>query len=149
LQVDDLMSRRLSIDFNYGGRGAANVLSITEGSGIGSSASGRETGEYELMVSGSYDMRNGTAITPRISAGVGMSSHRDGGGLGVPSADPSRAADIAPALELGLGADYAVSESWGFSAEYRAFYHGASDTEAGQIDPQISQRFTIGAKIRF
>ena len=35
LQVNDLMSRRLAVDFNYGGQGHANVLSITEGGRIG------------------------------------------------------------------------------------------------------------------
>ncbi|MCR9176333.1 MAG: outer membrane beta-barrel protein [Alphaproteobacteria bacterium] len=148
LQIDDLMSRRLAVDFNFGGQGRGNVLSITEGGRIGAPSPGRETGGYEVMFSGSYDVRTGTAITPRISAGIGMASRHDSG-AGVPSADPSHADDVVPALELGLGADYAVSETWGFSAEYRAFYHGAPNTETGPIDPQVSQQFTIGAKIRF
>ena len=149
LQVNDLMSRRLAVDFNYGGQGHANVLSITEGGRIGSPGPGRETGGYEVMFSGSYDVRTGTAITPRISAGIGMVSRQDSGGRRVPSADPTRADDVVPALELGLGADYAVTETWGFSADYRAFYHGASNTETGPVDPQVSQQFTVGAKIRF
>lgn len=145
LVVDDLMSRQLRIDFNYGAGEQPSVLSFSEDGRIG----GLGTGAYTLMFSGSYDVRTGTAITPRISAGVGVASRFDGVGLGIPGQDPSRADDMAPAFQLGLGADYAVSDNWAFSAEYRAFYEGASETEAGPVDPRVSQQFTVGAKIRF
>lgn len=151
LAVDDLMSRQLRIDFNYGGGDQANVLSITEGES-GQGATGLSgTGGYTMMFTGSYGLRTGTSITPRVSAGVGLSSRIDGGGggVGLPSQNPGRADAVAPAFQLGLGADYEVTDNWAFSAEYRAFYEGATESETRTFDPRLSQQFTVGAKIRF
>lgn len=149
LAVDDLMSRQLRIDFNYGGGDHANVLSIIE-SESGQGASGLSgTGGYTMMFTGSYGLRTGTAITPRVSAGVGLSSRVEGGGVGLPSQDLGRADAVAPAFQLGLGADYEVTDNWAFSAEYRAFYEGATESETRTFDPRLSQQFTVGAKIRF
>jgi len=145
LSVDALMSQRLEIDFNLGRGDRANVVTLSNGVGT----DGAALGTYTMMLTGSYDVATGTPVTPRITAGVGMSTLDGTAGVGLPQQDPTNSRDVAPAFQFGVGADYAVSDNWDFTAEYRAFYQGAGERESGPVDPQVSQRFTIGAKIRF
>ena len=145
LSVDALMSQSLEIDFNYGRGNEPGVITFSDGTGI----LGPSTGAYTVMLSGSYDVSTGTALTPRVLAGVGVSSLDGTAGIGLPKQDLTRSDDLTPTFQFGVGADYAISDNWAFTAEYRAFYQGGSERETEPVDPQVSQRFTIGAKIRF
>lgn len=104
---------------------------------------------FTFLVSGAYDWHTGTIVTPRFMAGVGV-SYLD------PNAVPTRlrqdsgaGGEMAPAMHVGIGADVSVSSSFDLSAEYRASVRGATDPGGTEPEPQVDQKFMIGAKLRF
>ena len=110
---------------------------------------GESEDRFTFLVSGAYDWHTGTIVTPRFMAGVGVSyldpnpvpmRLRQGVGAG---------SDMTPAAQVGIGADVSISTSLDLSAEYRASVRGATDTGGVEQDPQVSQKFMLGAKIRF
>lgn len=82
-----------------------------------------------------------SGIRPHVLAGLGFAS---GTGL-------DRQEEMAPALELGVGASYEVSEHWDFFTEYRAFYlRNAEQTLRGADENAgFAQNFMLGARLRF
>lgn len=103
---------------------------------------------FTFLVSGAYDWHTGTIVTPRFMAGVGV-SYLD------PNAVPTRlrqdggaGGEMAPAMQVGIGADVSLSSSLDLSAEYRASVRGAAEPGADP-EPQVDQKFMIGAKLRF
>lgn len=146
--------RRVLADEGAGGVGlgltfsnaeADRTLSFTAPS---TDLGGDSADRFTFLVSGAYDWHTGTIVTPRFMAGVGISYldpntvptklRQDGGGVG----------EMAPAMQVGIGADVSLSDSLDLSAEYRASVRGAADAGAEQ-DPYLDQKFMIGAKLRF
>lgn len=104
---------------------------------------------FTFLVSGAYDWHTGTIVTPRFMAGVGV-SYLDPNG--VPTRlrqDGGPGGEMTPAAQVGIGADVSVSSALDFSAEYRASVRGAADPGNPEQDPQVDQKFMIGAKLRF
>ncbi len=120
--------------------------------GFGSQAPGAgpdDQDRFTFLVSGAYDWQTGTIVTPRFMAGVGLSYYDADAPSGRNVSALSDGGEMAPAMHLGLGADFAITGSLGLSAEYRAFYRGATEVGGTERDPQIDQKFMLGAKIRF
>ena len=109
---------------------------------------GNAEDRFTFLVSGAYDWHTGTIVTPRFMAGVGV-SYLD------PNAVPTRlrqdgaGGEMAPAMQVGIGADVSLSSALDLSAEYRASVRGAADPSGSEQDPQLDQKFMIGAKLRF
>lgn len=104
---------------------------------------------FTFLVSGAYDWHTGTIVTPRFMAGVGV-SYLDPDG--VPTRlrpDGSPVGDLAPAAQVGIGAEVSISGALDLNAEYRASVRGSADTGRSDLDPQLDQKFMIGAKLRF
>ena len=125
---------------------AADSLNLVAPTPAPSQASGDR---FTFLVSGAYDWHTGTIVTPRLMAGVGLSYLGTDPMTFRPPASTSDRSDLAPAMQLGIGADVAVTGSLDLSAEYRAFYRGGAEVGGTERDPQIDQKFMLGAKIRF
>jgi len=145
LMVGDEERRRIALGLTFSNTEADRALTFTAPS---PSLDGDAEDRFTFLVSGAYDWHTGTIVTPRFMAGVGV-SYLD------PDATPSRlsdghqGSDVTPAMQVGIGADVAVSGALDLSAEYRASVRGASDTNDTERDPQVDQKFMLGAKIRF
>ena len=111
---------------------------------------GGDTGDrFTFLVTGAYDWHTGTIVTPRFMAGVGV-SYLDPDALATRVRQESgSSSDMTPAMQVGIGADVSVSSAFDLSAEYRASVRGAGDPGSNEQDPQLDQKFTIGAKLRF
>ncbi|WPZ33047.1 hypothetical protein T8K17_17585 [Thalassobaculum sp. OXR-137] len=110
---------------------------------------GEAEDRFTFLVSGAYDWHTGTIVTPRFMAGVGV-SYLDPNGAPVRMRQEIGAgADMTPTAQVGFGADVSISNSLDLSAEYRASVRGAGDSGGAEQTPQVSQKFMIGAKLRF
>ncbi|MFX4222275.1 MAG: hypothetical protein ACMVO3_15585 [Thalassobaculum sp.] len=146
LAVGDESRRPVALGLTFSNAEADRTLSFTAPSPVlGDEAEDR----FTFLVSGAYDWHTGTIVTPRFMAGVGV-SYLD------PNGAPTRlrsygapATDLAPAAQLGIGAEVSISEALDLNAEYRASVRGPADGSGSEIGPQVDQKFMIGAKIRF
>lgn len=88
-----------------------------------------------------FDLGIETGLRPHMVAGVGLAY---GTGL-------DRQEELAPALELGVGASYAITDRWDFFTEYRAFYTGRAEQSLRAQDDtsSLAQNFMLGARLRF
>lgn len=146
LVVGEDERRRVTLGLTFSNAEADRTLSFTAPTPA-SDADGED--RFTFLVSGAYDWHTGTIVTPRFMAGVGISYldpdvvpariRQDGTGDG----------DLAPAMQVGIGADVAISGTLDLSAEYRASVRGATETGRAESDPQVDQKFMIGARIRF
>lgn len=141
----DALTQRVQLGLTYSNTPGTDVLAVTASPGTGIVD---ETTGYSFLVAGAYDWRTGSIVTPRIMAGVGF-SYLDQGRPGDRVAASSVRDDLAPTFQLGFGANFDVGDSWGFTAEYQAFYRGATELEGRLGDPEVSQKFMLGAKVRF
>lgn len=102
---------------------------------------------YTFLVNRSIEVDLGTAITPHVMAGLGLTYQVPGaeganGGVGTD--------DWRPAFQVGVGASYDVTDRFAITARLRAFYLGADRMGDGAAaDDQFSQDFFVGARIRF
>lgn len=144
----DLDEGRQPVEFGltFSRSAGHDLLAFT--SGHSQSASAGQDG-YSFLLSGAYDWRTGTVITPRVMAGVGVSYLEPGVDVGGTAIDPGSADDVAPTLQLGFGADIDIIGNWALSAEYRAFYQGATQLDGRVGEERLDQKFLLGAKIRF
>jgi opacity protein-like surface antigen len=146
--------RRVLADEGAGGVGLGLTFSNAEAdrtlnfTAPSTDLGGDSEDRFTFLVSGAYDWHTGTIVTPRFMAGVGV-SYVD------PNAVPTRlrqdggaAGDMAPAMQVGIGADVSLSSALDLSAEYRASVRGGADP-GSQQEPQVDQKFMIGAKLRF
>lgn len=146
LVIGDADRRRVALGLTFSNAEADRTLDFTAPSPVlDSDAEDR----FTFLVSGAYDWHTGTIVTPRFMAGVGI-SYLD------PSTAPTRmrqdgspGTDVTPAMQVGIGADVAISGALGLSAEYRASVRGATEAGGAEQDPQVDQKFMIGAKLRF
>lgn len=141
----DALTQRVQLGLTYSNTPGTDVLAVTASPSTG--VVDEITG-YSFLVAGAYDWRTGSIITPRIMAGVGF-SYLDQGRPSDRVATSGVRDDVAPTLQVGFGADFDVGDSWGFTAEYQAFYRGATELEGRLNDSEVSQKFVLGAKIRF
>lgn len=138
--------QRVSLGLTFSNGGAGRAFDFTA-SAPGDDRTGDD--RFTFLVSGAYDWHTGTIVTPRFMAGVGVSYlNLETGAAGVRQ-DTDGGQDVAPAMQVGFGADVAISSSLDLSAEYRASYRGAGDNSSAERETQIDQKFMLGAKIRF
>lgn len=104
---------------------------------------------FTFLVSGAYDWHTGTIVTPRFMAGVGVSYLDLDGTPTRLRPDRSPLGDLAPAAQVGIGAEVSISGALDLNAEYRASMRGNADTGRSDLEPQLDQKFTIGARLRF
>ncbi|WP_281685205.1 hypothetical protein [Thalassobaculum salexigens] len=138
-------TRGMGLGLTFSNAEAERTLSFTAPStDLGGDAEDR----FTFLVSGAYDWHTGTIVTPRFMAGVGV-SYLDSNA--VPTRlrqDGGAGGEMAPAMQVGIGADVSLSASLDLSAEYRASVRGAADSGVEQ-EPQLDQKFMIGARLRF
>lgn len=146
LVIGNEARRAVGLGLTFSNAEANRTLSFTAPSPV---LQGDGEDRFTFLVSGAYDWHTGTIVTPRFMAGVGV-SYLD------PNTVPTRlrsedapGSDIAPAMQVGIGADVAISSSLDLSAEYRASVRGAAETGGVEQNPQLDQKFMIGAKLRF
>lgn len=141
----DAFTRRVQLGLTYSNTSGTDILSVTAPSSV---MVADETTGYSFLVSGAYDWRTSSIVTPRVMAGIGF-SYLDQGRPNDRTAVAGSRDDVAPTLQLGLGADVEMSSSWDFTAEYRAFYRGSTELDGYLGESEMSQKFLLGAKIRF
>jgi len=142
----DALTRRVQLGLTYSNTAGTEFLAVTSSPGAGIVD---ETNDYSFLVGGAYDWRTGSIVTPRVMAGVGFSYLDQQGKPSDRTAAAGPRDDVAPTLQLGLGADFEMGSSWDFTAEYRAFYRGATELDGRLGESEMSQKFMLGAKIRF
>lgn len=88
-----------------------------------------------------FDFGDDFGLRPHVLAGMGLAY---GTGL-------DRQEELGPALELGVGASYELSDHWDFFTEYRAFYTGTAEPSlrTQESDSGFAQNFMLGARLRF
>lgn len=143
---DDSPRFRADLSVTFSRITASDVIPFTSGS-----TSPRAVGGdgQAFVVSGSYDFRTGTLVTPRIVGGVGLNYSGTQLPDGVGTSDPTDSGSVAPTAHIGFGADFDLGNTWALSAEYRAFYLGESEAAGKLGESRLDQKFTVGAKIRF
>lgn len=89
----------------------------------------------------SFDLGPDWWVRPHVVAGLGLAY-----GTGLDRQD-----EMSPALELGFGASYEISDSWDFFTEYRAFYSRAAqpNLRSQEDESGFAQNFMLGARLRF
>lgn len=106
-----------------------DTLTVT---GVGSGSVNGDLKTLSGMVIGYYDFDLGTAISPYLSAGVGIARHdAEISGNGVTLSND----DTVLAYQIGVGGSYAVNDTWDFTAGYR--YLGSADPEFGNVDSEF------------
>jgi opacity protein-like surface antigen len=144
--VDDAESPRVALGVTFSNGAADRVMDFT----APSPTEGEDIEDrFTFLVSGAYDWHTGTMVTPRFMAGVGL-SYLDptANGTRIRQDDADRS-NVAPAMQLGIGADVTISNSLDLSAEYRASFRGGVEYGGAERDQQLDQKFVLGAKIRF
>jgi len=105
-----------------------------------------------FMLNGYYDFHNSSALTPYITAGLGMAKVKvsaNAPDLGIAYSD----SDIVFAYQFGAGLEYAVNKNVSLDARYR--YFAISDPSfphpsLGDIDTEFaSHNLMLGARIKF
>lgn len=146
LVAGDEEQRRVALGLTFSNAAADRALSFTAPS---PSVDPNSEDRFTFLVSGAYDWHTGTVVTPRFMAGVGISYLDPDAAPTRLRQDGSEGGTVAPAMQVGIGADVAVSSSLDLSAEYRASVRGGAEAGRTEYEPQVDQKFMIGAKIRF
>ncbi|MBT6139594.1 MAG: porin family protein [Rhodospirillaceae bacterium] len=127
---------------------APEMLAFASGQSYGV---GLRSRAYTFLVNRTFEWQNTSPITPHFMAGLGVTYSDDGDRQSGGFAFGSQTDGVwKPALQLGVGASYAVNESWAFTAQYRAFYLGPAARDlVVQQDGHLTQNFMVGARFRF
>lgn len=146
LAIGDEGGRSVAVGLTFSNADAGRILSFSTPTPVlGEDSEDR----FTFLVSGAYDWHTGTIVTPRFMAGVGVSYLDPSGGQNRVRSQGIPTVDLAPAAQLGIGAEVSISEAFDVNAEYRASVRGVSDSAGSDTGPQVDQKFMIGAKIRF
>ena len=139
--------RRSLDDFRSGERYQFSLRYTDLGEPTGQVGLGRGPDPYgsgdvlSISLNHSFDLGDEWLLRPHVVAGLGLAY-----GTGLDRQD-----EMSPALELGFGATYELSDSWDFFTEYRAFYTRTAQPNLGaeEDDSGFAQNFMLGARLRF
>jgi len=116
--------------------------------GVSLDATGDATA-LSFLINGYYDLKNRSAFTPYISAGLGFAqiefNNIDISGLGFSGSNDE---DTVFAYQIGMGIGYAVTEKVTIDVKYR--YFGTEDSEYDTTQAEFaSNNFLFGVRINF
>lgn len=118
-------------------------------SGIGSATIDGDTSSTAFLLNGYYDFKNESALTPFISAGLGLAKV-EVSEITVPGFGPvtSSSDDTVFAYQIGAGVGYAVNEKVTLDVKYR--YFATSDPDFDGIEAEYSSHnIYAGVRVNF
>jgi hypothetical protein len=131
--------------FNLGDEADGERVSFTAGRSLRLDSDGDT---YTFLMSRSFGLETGTALTPSFTAGIGF-TYLDQ----VPTVTRGLidgSGSWQPAMQFGFGATYDLSASLAVTARYRALMLGGEAlATSAKFDPRVTQDFMIGARLRF
>lgn len=126
-----------------------NDLNKVSISGIGSASIDGDTSSTALLLNGYYDFKNESALTPFLSAGLGLAKV-EVSEITLPGFGPvtSNSDDTVFAYQIGAGVGYAVNDKVSLDLKYRYFATSDPDFEGTEVE-YSSQNIYAGVRVNF